>query len=167
MGMPTRQLCLAFVLSWVAFAVVVGYRHWTEHPRRAPDDGDSLETFSIPPDAAALMTMVSRRVAAREQIVRALIRDEITLPEAAAYFRRLDQFRHPSLPSSFSRYPGDSEEERVCRQVIRYAAVQFPEAPRRDEIVARLEYELAEQLCGGGVRLPDSTAGQRFAASGR
>src|SRR5262249_15863051 len=155
-----RQLCLALVLSWVAFAAVVGYRHWTEHPRRAADDLDSVHTLSNPPDVAAVMMIVSWRVAAREQIVRALIRDQITLPEAAAHFRRLDELRDVTLPSSFSRYPGDSDEERVCRQVIRYAAVQFPEGPQRDECVGRLEYELAEQLCGGSVRLPDSTPGQ-------
>jgi hypothetical protein len=165
--MPTRQLCLALLLAWVAFAAVVGYRHWSEAAGRARNTVDSLEAVSNPPDVVAVMRMVSRGVAAREQIVGSLIREEITLPEAAAYFRRLDQFRHGRLPSSFSHYPGDSDEERVCRQVIRYTAVQFPEGPQRDEVVARLEYELAEELCGGGVRLPDSTPGRRFAASGR
>jgi hypothetical protein len=166
MGMPLRQLCLALLLAWVAFAAVVGYRHWSEHPGRAPDDGDSLETVSNPPDMAANLMMVNWRTTARERIVGALIRDEITMPEAAAYFRRLDRFRIEKRPSSFCYYKGDSDEERVCRQVIQYAALQFPEGPQRDELVARLEYELAEELYGGGVRLPDTTPGRRFAASG-
>jgi hypothetical protein len=110
------------------------------------------------------MMMLNQRIAAREQIVGALIRDEMTLPEAAACFRRLDRFRVENRPSSFCYYKGDSDEERVCRQVIQYAALQFPEGPQRDELVARLEYELAEELSGGGVRLPDSTPGHRFAA---
>jgi hypothetical protein len=162
--MPTRQLCLALLLAWAAFAAVVGYRHWTEHPSGAPDDVDALETASCPPDAAVMM-MLNRRIAAREQIAAALIRDEITLPDAAAYFCRLDTCRIGNRPSSFCYYKGDSDEERVCRQVIQYAALQFPEGRQRDEIVARLEYELAEQLCGGGVRLPDTTPGQRFDAN--
>jgi hypothetical protein len=68
----------------------------------------------------------------------------MTLPEAAACFRNLNaeqsKLREEMLLAAF---PGASEEERLCRQVIVWVANALSDDPGRQTVeVARLEAEM-------------------------
>src|SRR5262249_25337141 len=85
-----------------------------------------------------------RRNALREEAVAALVAGRMTLLEAAARYRALAQETPGYHWEQFRLgYPGASDEERHCRQVI--AAVQARLRDKPDEtaeVVARLEAEL-------------------------
>jgi hypothetical protein len=85
-----------------------------------------------------------------------------TLFETAAIFRRLYR-NHPDqdLRRHFPEYAHCSEEEVVCRQVIRFMAVFYPQ--EADRFVPRLEDELRQQIeRHGRVILPEGPTGPRY-----
>jgi hypothetical protein len=136
----TKQLRLIgpnVVVLLVALAVVLPRTEWERDP-------NSPEDLSAGPgeeqEAQAILKGLQRRSAAKELIVRSLIEGRITLFEAAALFRDLNR-EYPEL--RFLDAPGDSEEEKLCRQVIRWveAVLGAPERAGRDAS-ARFEEEL-------------------------
>jgi hypothetical protein len=91
--------------------------------------------------------------AARNQIARELIDRRVTLAEAAARFRELDtKTMDPQMYSRVLklRYPGATEEERICRKVIRHALEIVKQQPDvAASLEARLEAELQDHLGQG------------------
>jgi hypothetical protein len=106
------------------------------------------------------------RLLAKGQVSDDLIAGRLTLFEAAARFRRIEQGREHTR---VEYYPGDSEEERLCRRVINGARAQmsqrYPEGA--DEFVERLEAELQlhKERHNGTVVLPDAGKGRGIAAA--
>jgi hypothetical protein len=101
---------------------------------------------------------VRRRTEARKALVRDLGAGRLTLLETAARFRDLDRSAPDFQWDVFRRgYPGDSDDERHCREVIRqlWAFEPLGPAPTR-ELARRLEGELADYLARGTLRLPES-----------
>jgi hypothetical protein len=99
-----------------------------------------------------------RRIAAKDQVTDRLLAGDLTLLQAAAWFRRLND-DPPHLPTDYSKLPGESEEEKVCRQVIAWAGhrlgLQGVAASEADGTVRRLEDELDGRLRRDGrVELP-------------
>jgi hypothetical protein len=101
-----------------------------------------------------------RRVHGKEAVVAALLAGRLTLPQAAALFRDLDEtLPDPSVPRRLAA-GGPADGERLCRQVLTWAGGRAPEgrtAPgQAADVVARLEAEF-QQLRGrdGTVCLPD------------
>jgi glutathione S-transferase len=104
---------------------------------------------------------VDRRVREKERIGCAVIDGRLTLFEAAALFRRLNEAPPKPAPLSAS-FPGDSEEERLCRQVIRWAWRRLSECypGGAEALVAPYEEELRRHKeRHGRVVLPDVTEG--------
>jgi hypothetical protein len=102
--------------------------------------------------------LADRRLALRGEVVRQLIAGELTLPEAAARFKQLNEQMAARRDYFRERYPSLSAEEAACRQVILWAEVELRHtAPERAaEVVRRLEAELEGHLqCDGKVELPD------------
>jgi hypothetical protein len=97
-----------------------------------------------------------RRIAGKKELLTQLLAGNITLPQAAAGFRRLE--RATGLTELFVRgYQGQSEGERRCRQVIGWTRAHPDGRPRaeRDRAIRRLEEELDNLLyCHGTVELP-------------
>lgn len=98
------------------------------------------------------------RIAVKEQIAGMVAEDEMSLIEAAAWFRSLHE-KHGAKVNMLCHNPSLSAGENWCREVIAYAEnkVLYQKSPSRaDAIKQRLEAELQEILdCGGGVVLPD------------
>jgi len=98
-----------------------------------------------------------RRTQARRDVVAAVIAGRTTLVEAAGAFRELNR----GSPSSYWRafgnlYPGTSDEERHCRQVIAYVRTELEVYPGgENEVVRRLEAELRAHLVRGRLHLPE------------
>src|SRR5262249_33796987 len=98
-----------------------------------------------------------RRSEATEAAVKEVIAGRLTLREAAARFRALAKENPDFQWETFRRtYPGASDEERHCRQVIDAAQKALGYEPdEAAEVVTRLEAELREHLeRDGTIRLP-------------
>jgi hypothetical protein len=120
----------------------------------APDGGGRL-----PPDGR--VRAVDRRIEQKDRLAGEVVAGRLTLFEAAARFRRLND--EPPAPTPLSAsFPGDSEEERLCRQVIDFARSWLRQQPggdrEADEFAARCEDELRRHKeRHGAVVLPAVT----------
>ncbi len=133
---------MALILVLVALAAAL------LRPERARD---------LSPDDDWKLRAVGRRIQEKERIAGELIDGRLTLFEAAARFRRLNA-EPPAAPPPLS-YPGDSEEERLCRQVIRWASHRLQERDpgRANDRAAAWEEELRRHKeRHGTVVLPDA-----------
>jgi hypothetical protein len=85
---------------------------------------------------------LDRRINKKICVTVKLLDGRITLFEAAALFRRLNE-EYPRFPPD-PGFKGDTEEERLCQQVITWAygqmRIRYPEMA--DEFEARLKAEL-------------------------
>jgi hypothetical protein len=99
---------------------------------------------------------------AKIRVVEDLGDRRLTLLEAAGRFRDLSYPARDYLLGWFRAvYPGQSDEERWCRQVICHVRGHRRElAALADE----LEKELAQHLAQGPLHLPDSCSDERAAA---
>ncbi len=98
-----------------------------------------------------------RRLDAKSAVAQRLIDGELTLLEAAAWFRYITR---TTAAAGDIPEPGEEDEpeaERFCRQVIRWAGTtaRTASAERSEAIVRRLEAELDERRRDGGVELPE------------
>jgi hypothetical protein len=102
--------------------------------------------------------LILDRIALKEEVMADLLSDRLTLLETAAWFRRLDRADGGPIwgPRSF---PGNTEDERYCRQVLSWVKIQTTSwAPsQREMLQCRLEEELQDHLAShdGRVELPD------------
>lgn len=101
------------------------------------------------------------RLERRNEVGRKLAAGRMTLPRAAAHFRALDRgapaFHWGHFRGFFS---GASDEERHCREVIRWARLLLAEKdPYRAEVFsAEMEAQLGELLGRGALALPEVSA---------
>jgi hypothetical protein len=96
---------------------------------------------------------VAQSLIAKTQVLEEVRNDRLTLLEAAARFRKLScPTGDESLDWFRQLYPGQTDEERWCRQVIRFLRGHSPEAwPLADRFDAELNWRLAQ----GSLQLPD------------
>jgi hypothetical protein len=84
-----------------------------------------------------------------------LIAGRLTLFEAAAGFRAVRQVREKYVQPASVSFPGMTEDEQLCRQVIVSVEARLQGNPAQAAVVARLNKELQEHLDRyGTVRLP-------------
>jgi hypothetical protein len=121
-------------------------------------------TFGEYIDAASSSTVLEprvetnyRRIQDKHAVVIELLADRLTLWEAATRIGKLDA-EVPDIQDRLAhRYPGDSFQVALCREVIEQARsvlrVQAPE--QLDKVVAKLEAELQSYLeCEEDLCLP-------------
>ncbi len=149
LGRATLALASAVLLVWLTAWVTgralnfAGYSlQAEEHERVRELEEERVRTL--------------RRVQARRDVVAAVITGRMTLPEAAGAFRELNRGTPSSFWAAFPHtYPGDSDEERHCRQVIGYVRTELEEYPGgENEVLRRLEAELQAHLERGTLHLP-------------
>ena len=101
--------------------------------------------------------VVSRRLDAKNVVVGQLLDGRMTLAEAAAWFKALNESPADCPAVAHGEFPGASEGERLCRQVIGWAQAERAgqSASQAEATNARLEEEL-QTLLGrdGTVHLP-------------
>lgn len=100
-----------------------------------------------------------QRSIAKDQVIGRLMAGELSLVEAAAWFRYLND--NPAEHPMDYRYheTGDSDEEKLCRQVIAWVRNRLQAESASDSqievVVGRLERELDARLARDGrVELP-------------
>jgi hypothetical protein len=132
---------------------------------RRPPESDSLPPLGeAEPPAAAWPDLLAGHCA-RARLARDAAAGRRTLAEAAALFRELNRRPPATAPPADAdpngpplTIPLDTEEGRLCRQVIlsAYYALRSEAPGRADAAVARLEAEFfAERRAHGALRLPD------------
>jgi hypothetical protein len=112
------------------------------------------------------LRVARRRSDAKDRVVRRLLAGWLTLPQAAALFGRLNERPEDCPGQDGYLWPGASQEEKLCRQVIAWAREVGRAEAVSAKAVARLEREL-EALLGrpGGVRLPGPDGEPPFVGS--
>jgi hypothetical protein len=143
-ALPGLLLC---GLLWVSSR---GPDRWPEPCRDLADalrEGDRLDEA---------MRLIVRREEAKMGVVRDLLAGRLTLRQAAALFRDLDQGPPAFNWEEFRRaYPCDTDEERHCREVIDCVRGVLPaNSPESEAIARRFEAELPDRT--EQVRRPGS-----------
>jgi hypothetical protein len=116
-------------------------------PNLKPEHSQSMEER---------LQAVQRRGHARLRIARQVSERQITLLQAAERFRDLnDAGPDFSWPHLRQITPGDTDDERCCRQVIMHVEYALRDDPARATAERqRLEEELREHLRRGTLELP-------------
>jgi hypothetical protein len=96
---------------------------------------------------------VNQHLEAQTRVINDLLEYRLTLLEAAARFRALEPQRTPNDPLLRVTYPGQTDEERWCRQVIAFTRAVDPVGTERWVRADSLEEELAQLLAQGPLRL--------------
>ena len=98
---------------------------------------------------------IQARVEAKTAVIDRLLSGEVSLLEAAAWFRQLND-SPPEYPSDFrERCPGDGDGEKACRQVITWLETRARwDGGAAALAAARYRSELYEMLARGAVELP-------------
>jgi hypothetical protein len=137
-------LCL--VVVGLLFGIAAWVASFSESNERPGEAGEWLRK--------ALLA----RVAARAVIVEEILAERMSLLEAAACFRDLDHGPPPILWDRFRAfYPGDSDDERHCHEVIENVRVRVEvQGGQGRQQVLRLEAELRQHLERGTLRLPET-----------
>jgi hypothetical protein len=120
-----------------------------------PSAGRASILLSGPPEESRLL---QKRIDWKNSVADRLVDGELTLAEAAAWFRYLNE-NPPHFQTEYrSVWPGDSDGEKLCRQVIGWVRARlYPTRPASE--IEVLTIRLEEQLCallaqGDAVELP-------------
>jgi hypothetical protein len=150
-------LLAALVACCLPIAVSRGTRFWAAPwPGRGADP--AAQDTDAPEDLGQHLRDVTRRVLEKERLAADLFEGRLSLTAAAARYRDLEEQPPAFNWEAFRRlYPGASDDERHCREVIGYVRADLPYRPGADPALAdRLEAVLEDLLGRGDLRLPRS-----------
>jgi hypothetical protein len=149
-------ICLGLAASLVAGAMSLvpgqpgdwGLALWD--PRAARAEAERAERLDEEREATL------RRLAAKERTVEETLAGRLTLLRAAARFRDTNagvtaDYRRAWLLTT----RGGSDEERYCRQVLRFVEEEVRGRADGAAVLARLRAQLDEARARGDLRLPD------------
>jgi hypothetical protein len=100
--------------------------------------------------------IVNRRIRAKVMIVREVVAGQLSLLEAAAWFRDVNA-ADPDYACIQCLFPGKTEPERLCRQVLSWARGELNDRPtsQAETIQQALEEEFEKlQKRPGGIHFP-------------
>lgn len=127
---------------------------------------DDTQSIAIPPSRTNQLLL--QRISLKTEFLDQLAGGTLSLFEVAAWFRFLNQ-EPAALPDyGWRTFPGASDEEKVCRQVLHWHLARMSSRLLSSEAVAMhncLEEELAKHLAQHGrVILPDVVNGVEVTA---
>jgi hypothetical protein len=151
---------MALILILVALAAALLQPRWArdlglESPSRTTTMSGRLRPVG---DDDWKLRAIKRRIQEKERLAGELIDGRLTLFEAAALFRRLNDAPPKCALPPAPDCPGDSEEERLCRQVIGWAwhRLEKCDPGRANDLAGACEEELRRHKeRHGRVVLPD------------
>jgi hypothetical protein len=149
-------------LAWVAVVLVwVGVPILLSALRDGSPPGAGVRGERPLPEAAPgapeeEVALLSRLTQEKRAVAGRLIAGKITLAEAAALFRAINARRPKTFPLCPEPFPGRTDEERICRQVLAHVAAELSLSPgEADPRLDCLEYDLATLLAQDGtIHLP-------------
>jgi hypothetical protein len=158
MAMTTSHRLMLGILA-LAAGLSAAHLVCCGRPRPAaagPEEGDPTSWRGSP--APAQVKVAERRAREKRQVIRELLRGELTLLEAAAWFRYLSD--NPSeCPCPFrEQFPGRSDGEKACRHVIQWVRATWDCQGNKSQdaaILARFQAELDALLAKSpAIELP-------------
>jgi hypothetical protein len=130
-----------------------------ENPPAASVDKEDSLNFEIERSAILDEQLARMRhiIAVKQHIARELIVGRVTLGDAGARFHELEKMTPGANHRVFqAAYPGATDPERYCRQVIDRAVQMNASDPLDHEALrSRLETELKRQFCGAPLTATD------------
>jgi len=155
---PLTRLFGARPLLWlvpglVALGIALVMR-WPGDAGDLPSWGDRTEEEQLAMEMEQQRLEALRRTAERQAVLDAVVAGRMDLLQAAARFRHLNgALPEPGRDIIRAFFPGASDEERVCRQVIHWMRGRGadPDGGPYESAAARLKAQLNEQLRRGGV----------------
>ena len=162
--MNCTRLFVSLGLSAVLLGSVASQRGWLALPSLSWANGPQRQAAALEAERQRLAKLerqskvILGRIAAKRGVTLQLLAGELTLLEAADCFRALNEAPSDCPATAYLMlHPGSSTGERLCRQVISWAAGELlgsdPEEGRAT--VKRLEDELEAILATSGtVHLP-------------
>jgi hypothetical protein len=158
MPTPSYRILVKGVAVATAPALLLGGIFWAVSP--APDTGlspwnDLAEAQRRSESLDHALQDTARRLEAKEALARALAAGRVTLLEAAARLRDLDRGKPDFNWEEFRRaFRGASDDERHCREVIKWVRmVNVVDTPQDEATARRLEAELQYHIDHGTLRL--------------
>jgi hypothetical protein len=151
--LPGAGLLLPVGVTVLVGAVVA--RAWWRGdilPGEREDRSERLRQVEMEQKLRAIVCRNKRK----HRLALAVLAGRVTLLDGAAYFRALDHQPPVFNWSHFrDRWPGDSDDERHCHEVIHWVYLALSdEDPCQAEVMrARLRAELSERVCRGPLRL--------------
>jgi hypothetical protein len=150
------------------FALLVGVSAY-QYAHAAQDRGSSWPKLPVPDDPYSEAErrweelcrfdgVLIARMAERRELVHQVRDGQISLFAAAAEFKRLNSLGNPSKFDPLLTFPGASQNEKLCRQVIVWLQQEMDGLPPRQRqlIIDRLEEDLCDHLGRNGtVILPE------------
>ena len=128
--------------------VGLNFAEWLEVQRQLEDERRREVVLSD------LTQRTAHSLQAKSQVVEELRHRRLTLLEAAARFRDLSRPGRDDFHEWFRRaYPGKTDEERWCRQVIRFLRGH---SLKLEPLAEQYEAELARRLANGPLELPQT-----------
>jgi hypothetical protein len=122
-----KRLAACLIVMVTCLAVLVAVKDWP----KAPEHSNSMEVH--PPEQ-----YIERRIRARVVVVERLLERELSLVQAAARFRQLND-NVPEFQVILRRWPGKSDGERLCRQVLGWVCTHLEgKGLKPDEVEAAL-----------------------------
>jgi hypothetical protein len=115
----------------------------------AADLPQRWETNRIADSLFVEQGVLFNRVEAKQQILDDVIAGRMTLPKAAEKFGELNSQAPESMTAVRDYFAGDTDNERLCRQVIHRVKFMLDEdSSEAATVIARLEREMHEYLGG-------------------
>lgn len=153
-------LCVAGFFVGVSFAEVDWMAPLRLDWRQGVEVAQAHQNESIRGEVIARQLAISRqRLKAKEEVVYRTVDGELTLFEAAAWFRFLNENPSDCQEAYRETCLGKSDEEKLCRQVISWVGESLRHrglASRAEQETRRLEQILAQHLGKSGtVKLPE------------
>jgi hypothetical protein len=148
--MNSNRLAIVLVLA-VGLAIVVGGLYRQRRTAASPGDPHVHSVLIDKPSEKSVVA--TQRINSKSRIVKQLIAGELTFLEAGAWFRYLND-NPPDCRMDFrKRWPGASDGEKACRQVISFVQADWGYASPSEKaaLVAKLEDELKTRLAESGV----------------
>jgi hypothetical protein len=153
LGVPVKFVVPAVLAACCTVAASRrGAELWSPPRVEEEADPEPLHGREVSEDVRAVTDRIVRKQALAEEI----IEGRMTLLEAAARFRALDEAPPRFHWEQFRRgYPGAGDEERHCREAIGFVRTWLEaRGYEPGSVVPRLEAELQEHLDRGDLRLP-------------
>lgn len=157
-AVPTVAIVgLALVsIGWTmsAFASDWGLDFWSVPELRARIENDQRQQNELDVEDQ----LVLQRIEIKEGLISQLIDGRTTIPEVAAHFKQLNEGRELYLALYRKQYPGASDDECYCRNVVAFAEARlWRMGSQGREKSERLHRDLDRLLRGssGQIVLPD------------
>ena len=90
---------------------------------------------------------IRRRITLKESLVDNLVDGHTTLTAVIEGFTQLDQERPDYVPSLLATLPGQSDQEKILRNILNYVELRLQPGPKREEFIDNLQREFRQLDC--------------------